>query len=148
LFCRGATIKEFKLHIIVESFKALTPALLLSTAFPSQHIQHCALCLLNYLGKQANPLTTLNLNQFSVFYTCAMAKTQAQIRLEKEDHERDLQFKKAMHGKSADAKGGFAAMMGKDTKAQGAAVDEYFKHWNTKAAAETEEDREVRSSSS
>ena len=38
-------------------------------------------------------------------------------------------------------------MLGKDTKAQKAAVDEYFKHWDNKeAATETKETREVGSS--
>lgn len=65
--------------------------------------------------------------------------------LEKEDHARDAQFNKALHGKSAQAQGGFAAMRGKDAAAQKAAVDEYFKHWdNQDAADETEETRAVR----
>lgn len=69
----------------------------------------------------------------------------APIALEKEDKERDAQFNKAMHGQSAQAKGGFAAMLKKDKKAQQAAVDEYFKHWDNKDAAdETPEIREAR----
>jgi sterol 24-C-methyltransferase len=64
--------------------------------------------------------------------------------LEKEDHSRDADFAKAMHGQSAQAKGGMRAMMQKDTAAQSAAVDEYFKHWDNKAAGdETEETRKV-----
>jgi len=39
-----------------------------------------------------------------------------------------------MHQDSAQATGGFAAMMKKDKVAQKAAVDEYFKHWDNKAA--------------
>lgn len=66
------------------------------------------------------------------------------VALEKEDHVRDAEFKKAMHGKSAQAKGGFTAMLQKDKAAQQAAVDEYFKHWDNKAAEEeTEETRKV-----
>ncbi|CRG88673.1 sterol 24-C-methyltransferase [Talaromyces islandicus] len=66
-------------------------------------------------------------------------------KLEKEDHARDAAFNKAMHGKSSGATGGFAAMRNKDEKAHQLAVDEYFKHWDNKAAAvETEETREAR----
>jgi sterol 24-C-methyltransferase len=65
--------------------------------------------------------------------------------LEKEDHARDAAFMKALHGKSVEAQGGFMAMRNKDEAAQKAAVDEYFKHWDNKAAAtETEETREAR----
>ena len=67
------------------------------------------------------------------------------IALEQEDHSRDAAFNKAMHGTSAKARGGMAAMLQKDKAAQQAAVDEYFKHWDNKAAAdETEETRKVR----
>ena len=66
------------------------------------------------------------------------------IALEKEDHSRDAEFNKAMHGKSAKARGGMTAMLQKDKAAQQAAVDEYFKHWDNKAAGdETEETRKV-----
>lgn len=42
------------------------------------------------------------------------------------------------------AAGGFSAMMRKDNTAHKAAVDEYFKHWDNKAARdETTADREV-----
>jgi len=68
----------------------------------------------------------------------------APIQLEPEDHQRDAEFKKAMHKDSANAEGGFRAMMKKDKTAQKAAVDEYFKHWDNKAAKdETAETREV-----
>lgn len=66
------------------------------------------------------------------------------IALEDEDHSRDAAFNKAMHGKSADDKAGFRAMMNKNPAAQKAAVDEYFKHWDNKSAgSETGETREV-----
>ena len=53
-------------------------------------------------------------------------------------------FNKVMHGSSAQKRGGFAAMMGKGADGQKAAVDEYFKHWDNKAAKdETEEIRQV-----
>ncbi len=68
----------------------------------------------------------------------------APSKLEKEDHARDAAFNKAMHKDSAAAAGGFSAMLKKDKAAQKAAVDEYFKHWDEKAAAtETDADREV-----
>jgi sterol 24-C-methyltransferase len=68
------------------------------------------------------------------------------VALEQEDHSRDAAFNKAMHGKSSQAQGGMRALFGgKDTTAQKAAVDEYFKHWDNKAAAEeTAETRKAR----
>lgn len=64
--------------------------------------------------------------------------------LEQEDHARDAAFNKAMHGKSSQAQGGLRAIFGKDQAAQSAAVEEYFKHWDNKAAAdETAETRKV-----
>lgn len=71
------------------------------------------------------------------------------IALEKEDHTRDAEFNKAMHGKSAEARGGMRAMLQKDRAAQQAAVEEYFKHWDNKSAEEeTEETRKVRTTRS
>ena len=68
----------------------------------------------------------------------------APAALEREDVARDAAFNKALHGKSAKAQGGFAAMRGKDAASQKAAVDEYFKHWDNKASAdETDAIREV-----
>ncbi|KAL4932347.1 sterol 24-C-methyltransferase [Aspergillus undulatus] len=65
--------------------------------------------------------------------------------LEKEDHQRDAEFNRAMHGTSSEAQGGFAAMRQKSAAAQKAAVDEYFKHWDNKSAeAETDETRAAR----
>lgn len=69
----------------------------------------------------------------------------APAALEREDHSRDADFNRAMHKKSAQAHGGFAAMRGKDSAAQKAALDEYFKHWDNKdAETETEETRAAR----
>jgi sterol 24-C-methyltransferase len=69
----------------------------------------------------------------------------APISLETEDHARDASFNKIMHGKSAEERAGMMAMWKKDPKAQKAAVDEYFKHWDNKGAEEeTAEIREVR----
>jgi len=66
------------------------------------------------------------------------------IRLENEDHTRDAAFNKAMHKDSSNATGGFSAMMKKDSFAQQAAVDGYFKHFDNKTAKdETAEDRAV-----
>lgn len=71
--------------------------------------------------------------------------TTPQHILEKEDKARDAAFNKSLHGKSAEVRGGFAAMRSKDAAAQKAAVDEYFKHWDDKlAATETEEVRKAR----
>ena len=64
--------------------------------------------------------------------------------LEAEDHQRDADFNKVMHGKSSQAKGGFSAMLSKDKDAKKLAVDEYFKHFDNKSAeTETAADREV-----
>jgi sterol 24-C-methyltransferase len=64
--------------------------------------------------------------------------------LEQENHARDAEFNRAMHGQSAQSRGGFAALCGKDSAAHKAAVDEYFKHWDNKSAEdETEETRAV-----
>jgi sterol 24-C-methyltransferase len=65
--------------------------------------------------------------------------------LEQQDRARDAAFNKAMHGNSAAAAGGIRAMFAKGSNAKQAAVDEYFKHWDNKAAEnETEETRAVR----
>jgi len=70
------------------------------------------------------------------------------VPLEKEDHKRDAEFKKALHGDAAKLAGGFSTIIGKGgahNDAQKVAVDEYFKHFdNKKAENETEEDRKVR----
>ncbi|KAF2712503.1 hypothetical protein K504DRAFT_480150 [Pleomassaria siparia CBS 279.74] len=67
------------------------------------------------------------------------------IALETQDHARDAGFNKAMHGTSAQAKGGMTSMLQKDKAAQKLAVDEYFKHWDNKSAGEeTEETRKAR----
>lgn len=69
----------------------------------------------------------------------------AKPQLEAEDHKRDAAFNKALHGTTATGRGGLFAMAGKNRAAQQAAVDEYFKHWDSKAAVdETEETREVK----
>jgi hypothetical protein len=47
--------------------------------------------------------------------------------LEREDKERDAAFNKILHGKSAQARGGIAAMRSKDKAAQEEALSEYFK---------------------
>ena len=65
--------------------------------------------------------------------------------LEQEDHGRDAAFNKLLHGRSAEAQGGLRAMRGKDAASQKAALEEYFKHWDNKAASvETEETRKAR----
>ena len=68
----------------------------------------------------------------------------APIALETENHVRDAEFHKAMHGKSAETKG-FRSMLNKDHEAHRLASEEYFKHWdNKKAVTETAEVREAR----
>ncbi|TPX11357.1 uncharacterized protein E0L32_001175 [Thyridium curvatum] len=65
--------------------------------------------------------------------------------LEREDHKRDADFNKALHGNSAKATGGVAAMFSKNKEAKKAAMDEYFKHFDNKRAEdETAEDRAAR----
>jgi hypothetical protein len=81
---------------------------------------------------------------FSDFSTIIYLSTMAPAKLETENHSRDAAFNKAMHQGSSAAAGGFSAMLKKDKAAQKAAVDEYFKHWDDKAAKdETDADREV-----
>lgn len=73
-----------------------------------------------------------------------MVASSTASNLEREDHSRDAAFNKAMHGNSAQARGGFAAMFAKGADAKQAAVDEYFKHWDNKEASdETPEERAV-----
>ena len=68
----------------------------------------------------------------------------APIALETENHIRDAEFHKAMHGKSAETKG-FRSMLNKDHEAHRLASEEYFKHWDNKhAVTETAEIREAR----
>ncbi|KAH8200978.1 hypothetical protein TruAng_004837 [Truncatella angustata] len=65
--------------------------------------------------------------------------------LEMEDHKRDADFNKMLHGSSAQANGGVAAMFSKNSEAKKVAVDEYFKHFeNKRADEETAGDRESR----
>ena len=67
----------------------------------------------------------------------------APIALEPENHVRDAEFHKAMHGKSAEKKG-LISMMNKDHEAHRLASEEYFKHWDNKnAGTETAEVREA-----
>jgi len=67
------------------------------------------------------------------------------MSLEKEDHTRDADFNKALHGKSAQARGGFMAMLSKGSEAKAVSVDEYFKHFdNQPSKDETPEMREKR----
>lgn len=69
----------------------------------------------------------------------------ATSNLEREDHQRDQEFAKALHGKSAQAAGGMAAMMGKNDDAKKVALDEYFKHFDGKKAEDdTPEERAKR----
>lgn len=73
-----------------------------------------------------------------------MVASSTASNLEREDKTRDAQFNKAMHGNSAKARGGIAAMFSKGGEAKQAAVDEYFKHWDNQAAKdETPEQRAV-----
>ena len=66
------------------------------------------------------------------------------VGLETEDHIRDAAYNKVLHGKSAEQQAGIRSMLKKDPAAQKAAIEEYFKHWDNKAAAtETQEMRDV-----
>jgi sterol 24-C-methyltransferase len=65
-------------------------------------------------------------------------------KLEMENHSRDAEFAKALHGKSPEERAGIMAMLKKNPEAQKAAIDSYFKHWDNKAAGEeTAETRAV-----
>ncbi|TVY45779.1 Sterol 24-C-methyltransferase [Lachnellula subtilissima] len=60
----------------------------------------------------------------------------APIVLEPQDLERDAAFKQALHGRTGQDDNSFKNMMRKDKDAQKLAVDEYFKHWDDKAASD------------
>jgi len=65
--------------------------------------------------------------------------------LEREDHQRDAEFAKALHGKSAEVKGGVSAMLAKSNDAKKVALEEYFKHFDGKSGkTETPEERAAR----
>lgn len=69
----------------------------------------------------------------------------APTALENEDHDRDASFNRSMHGKSAKERAGIMSMLQKDPKAHKEALEQYFKHWDSKdAAEETPEIREAR----
>ena len=62
----------------------------------------------------------------------------------REDHQRDAAFSRVLHGQSATKQSALTAMLSKDSKAQAAVADAYFRHWdNQDAKVETKEDREV-----
>jgi sterol 24-C-methyltransferase len=61
------------------------------------------------------------------------------------DEAKNSAFDNVLHRKSKEAKGGMRAMMNKDSKANAAAVDEYFQFWdNKKAEDEVEAIRQER----
>jgi len=69
----------------------------------------------------------------------------APTSLEAENHKRDADFNKAMHGQSAGSRGGLMSMMAKGASAKALSVEEYFKHWDNQASKdETPEIREKR----
>ncbi|TGZ77439.1 hypothetical protein EX30DRAFT_344086 [Ascodesmis nigricans] len=65
-----------------------------------------------------------------------MAPAVQSTSLEPEDHKRDAEFKKAMHGKTAQEKAGFMAWISKDKEAQKLAAEEYHKYWDNKGVGE------------
>lgn len=65
--------------------------------------------------------------------------------LEAQDLKRDAEFKNALHGKTGQSENYYRNILGKNKDAQKEAVDEYFKHWDNKAAGdETDADRKSR----
>ncbi|KAJ5786155.1 ERGosterol biosynthesis methyltransferase [Penicillium pulvis] len=65
--------------------------------------------------------------------------------LEPQDLKRDAEFKRALHGKTGQDSNSFMNIIRKNKDAQKVAVDEYFKHWDNKAAVdETTGTREER----
>lgn len=76
--------------------------------------------------------------------TALLNMAENKTQLEEQDRTRDAAFNKALHGDSAFVQGGIRALISKGGEAQKAAVDEYFKHWDNKAAKdETAETRKV-----
>lgn len=65
-------------------------------------------------------------------------------KLAPKDFKSDAEFAKALHG-SDTSKAGYAALLKKNTSAQEAAVDGYFKHWDNKnSETQTTEDQQSR----
>jgi sterol 24-C-methyltransferase len=65
--------------------------------------------------------------------------------LERENRSRDAALSTAIHGQSAKARGGFAAILSKNKGGPKDAHDEYFKYWDNEAVdKETAEQRAVR----
>lgn len=99
-------------------------------------------------ARALGPIAELQPRSFPVSYTPPFFHKlfkMAPIALENEDHTRDADFNRAMHGKSANSRAGFSSLWSKDREAQKAASDEYWKHWDNKAAsAETKDIRDVR----
>lgn len=64
-----------------------------------------------------------------------------------ETHASRVTFEKALHKDTSTNKGGLSSLLRKDHSAQQAAVDQYFQHWDNKAASnETASVREARRS--
>jgi len=65
--------------------------------------------------------------------------------LEKENHARDADYMRALHGRSSESRPGFMSLLTKGAQAQALSVGEYFKHWDNKPSeTETEETRKQR----
>lgn len=80
-----------------------------------------------------------------VFSTLSPSNTMSTSLIIRETHERDAAFSQALHGRSAEQRSAFMAMLSKDSRAQQVAANAYFHHWDNKDAnIETKEDREAR----
>lgn len=62
------------------------------------------------------------------------------------DQVRNSAFDNVLHRSSTNSQGGLRAMMGKNNAAHGAAVDEYFQHWDGKKGRAEDETDEIRQS--
>jgi hypothetical protein len=71
-------------------------------------------------------------------------QTSGKASLTEQEKLQHAEFSKALHGSSVEKSAGLRAMFGKGSDAKKLAVDEYFKHWDNKAAKdETVADRAV-----
>lgn len=73
-----------------------------------------------------------------------MASQKSNLNLHQQNHKRDAELSRAVHGDSHQREGGIASLLGKRTNDNAKVADDYFKHFDGKVA--TEEERLVRTS--
>lgn len=136
--CMGWIARPFYLH------KPLPISRRGRRSFQVQN-HHRPLDLSSQNRRKSSFSATVPASSKSLFFTLTPSKTMPTSLIVRENHERDAAFSQALHGRSAEQKSAFMAMLSKDSRAQQVAADAYFHHWDNKDAnIETKEDREVR----